>query len=113
MNVKTYDFQAFCRGELIRTNKKSIKNIGVVTGVCAVASTIPRIAYAAQPSIDHAFDPIISMLQQLAFPVATICIAWACLEAMIGKPASAVTRAKWAVLGYLAMRYAPDLLRHV
>jgi hypothetical protein len=143
LKTKTYDFRAFCQGELVKVKSGSgawsrandvmpVGNIaiGLVTGgtiaqyvsiAKAHADTLVHTAIPALTTggpgapvdIQHAFDPVITMLQQIAFPVASIVLAWACLQAMVGKPAAAVDRAKWAVLGYLAMRYAPEVLRHV
>jgi hypothetical protein len=136
MRVKTYDFRSFCSGELVRVKMNPHRYeviaasvggaVGLVfatiqaQGKTMVETAVPALAQSGHAvtatvpvSIDHAFDPVIAMLQQIAFPVASIVLAWACLQAMVGKPAAAVDRAKWAVLGYLAMRYAPEILRHV
>lgn len=136
MKTTAYDLRAFCRGELVKspTNERPWSNVsfafatGAATGMVmflehgmAQTKTMMETAVPALTShpamapatIDHAFDPVIAMLQQIAFPVASIVLAWACLQAMVGKPAAAVDRAKWAVLGYLAMRYAPEILRHI
>lgn len=123
--TKVYDFRAFCKGELVRVDTNRIQALAYANIGGAIAGLVPKAQVAeasmdsafpvtASPvSIDHAFDPVIAMLQQIAFPVASIVLAWACLQAMVGKPAAAVDRAKWAILGYLAMRYAPEILRHV
>lgn len=115
--MKTYDFRSFCRGELAeaKNEKESTKDLfffGSGIYIAAIES-YPHTITVAGGNIQSAFDPIISMLQSMAYPVAFTCIAWACLEAMIGKPASAVSRAKWAIIGYLAMRYVPALLKSI
>lgn len=124
MKTKTYDFRSFCQGELVCTDKREkLPQMAFLSAGAAVACTVnashraqaavPAMATQRAPDLQHAFDPVITMLQQMAFPVASIVLAWACLQAMIGKPAGAVDRAKWAIIGFLAMRYAPDLLRQI
>lgn len=122
MKTHTYDMQAFIQGQKVRTDIREWPEwVSVFSGAMVgnlqtvhatvVTKTIPAIGTA--PSIDHAFDPVILMLQQMAFPIASIVLAWACLRAMIGHPAQGVDQAKWAIIGYLAMRYAPEILRHI
>lgn len=118
MSVKTttIDFRSFCRGEVVE--KDSLNKDGVLfssaTGILVAYNQVyPQAQVVVGGDIQKAFDPIIAMLQNMSYPVAFICIAWACLEAMIGKPASAVSRAKWAIIGYLAMRYVPALLKSI
>lgn len=112
----TYDFRSFCRGELVEKRDTLSKNdilFSSGTGILVAYSQIYPQTIPVGGNIQQAFDPIIVILQNMAYPVAFICIAWACLEAMIGKPASAVSRAKWAIIGYLAMRYVPALLKSI
>lgn len=127
MRTHTYDFASFCQGELVHTDvpeREMPRWMATTSGALiatmqtahatVVTKAVPALSGATvAPSIDHAFDPVILMLQQMAFPVASIVLAWACLRAMIGHPAQGVDQAKWAIIGYLAMRYAPEILRHV
>ena len=118
VRTRTYDFRAFCGGALVETPPRlsqRAKAASVALGG-ALGALAPQVALASPThpvSLDHAFDPVITMIEQMAFPVASIVLAWACLEAMIGRPAQAVSRAKWAVIGYLAIRYAPGILRQI
>lgn len=114
MKTKTYDFHSFVSdGKLVRTDEHQSPFHIVVAS--AGASMVPGMASAQvqQPDISTAFDPVIVMLQNMALPIASIVLAWACLQAMIGHPAQAVDKAKWAVLGYLAMKYVPGLLKSI
>lgn len=116
MRAKVYDFRAFVSdGRLVRTDTQQSPVHLIVAG--AGATLAPSMAFAktsvAEPDITTAFDPVIAMLQDMALPIASIVLAWACLQAMIGHPAQAVDKAKWAVLGYLAMRYVPGLLKSI
>ncbi|WP_206922811.1 hypothetical protein [Alicyclobacillus suci] len=114
MRTKTYDFRSFVsEGRLVRTDSVTQHSVAKLCALLAGAIAAPSVACAGtpQPDIKDAFDPVIHMLQDMALPVASIVLAWACLQAMIGHPAQAVDKAKWAVLGYLAMRYVPGLLK--
>ncbi|MFB5192709.1 hypothetical protein [Alicyclobacillus fastidiosus] len=114
MRTKTYDFRSFIsNGQLIRIDDVAQHNAAKLSALFAGVFASPGVAFAGttQPDIRDAFDPVIHMLQDMALPVASIVLAWACLQAMIGHPAQAVDKAKWAVLGYLAMKYVPGLLK--
>jgi hypothetical protein len=68
MSIKTYDFRAFCRGELVQTDVKSNSIWLATEGVGLTSASLQKAALAAPPavyasisSIDHAFDPVIQI----------------------------------------------------
>lgn len=114
MKTKTYDFRSFVAdGKLVRTDERQNPFHIMVASGGTVMAPVMATAQVQQPDIATAFDPVIVMLQNMALPIASIVLAWSCLQAMIGHPAQAVDKAKWAVLGYLAMKYVPGLLKSI
>lgn len=113
MRTRAYDFRSFVSDGRLVPIATATGAGGLIVQLSTVTAQAATTAASAPGSIDHAFDPVIHMLQQMSFPVASIVIIWACLRAMTGQPAQAVDQAKWAVAGYVAMRYAPELLRHI
>jgi hypothetical protein len=60
--------------------------------------------------ITSAFNPIITLLQAVSYPIAFVCAAMAILLIMIGQKRKGLEIIKWAVIGYLLMQLLPGLM---
>lgn len=60
--------------------------------------------------ITSAFNPIITLVQGVTYPLCFICIALGILLLMIGQKRKGLEIIKWAVVGYLLMQLLPGLM---
>lgn len=60
--------------------------------------------------ITHAFNPVIQLVQAIAFPLAFISISLACLLMLLGQKHKAMEIIKYATIGYLLMQLVPSLM---
>jgi len=60
--------------------------------------------------IMHAFDPLIQLIQGLAYPVTFIMFSAGFLVMISGKPQRGLQMMKWAALGYLGMMFLPAIM---
>lgn len=58
-----------------------------------------------------AFDPLISLIQNLAYPIAGVMIAGGCLFIMIGSKEKGVDMLRNAAIGYILVQLSPLLLK--
>lgn len=58
-----------------------------------------------------AFDPLINLIQNLAYPIAGIMIAGGCLMVMVGMKDKGVDMLRNAAIGYILVQLSPLLLK--
>lgn len=76
------------------------------------ADAIPAMAAAGtQESIMHAFDPLIHLIKNLAYPIAGVMIAGGCLFIMVGNREAGMKMLTNAALGYVLVQLSPLLLK--
>ncbi|HDR7875924.1 hypothetical protein AB1I77_25455 [Bacillus paranthracis] len=63
-----------------------------------------------QKRIIHAFDPVISLIQGISYPVAFIMISTGFLLIMTGQKHRGLSCIKWASIGYVGAQLAPALM---
>ena len=85
--------------------------------IALTASTLflaPATTHAASlaPSgvLIHAFWPIISLLQGIAFPVAFLGMAGGMLMISVGQRRKGLDMVKWAAIGYIGMQLVPGMM---
>jgi hypothetical protein len=61
--------------------------------------------------IIKAFDPLIDLMQGLAYPLCYLTCAVAVLFIIIGQRKKAFELAKWSIVGYLAAQWLPAFLK--
>lgn len=61
--------------------------------------------------IMDAFDPLINLIQGLAYPVAFIMLVLGCLLLMLGQKHKGINVLKWAVIGYIAIQFIPGIMQ--
>lgn len=110
MKTKTYDFKAFMK----REHKNKIKPPTTELIPLATAPFIPLKTYAAEQSIQSqmmtAFDPLIDLIQGLAYPVAMVCVLGGALFVMIGNSEKGFSMMQKAGLGYVIVMISPMIL---
>lgn len=58
----------------------------------------------------HSFDPLVIMIQALAYPVALVMVLGGCLCIMIGNKEKGFSMIQLAGIGYILVQLAPTLL---
>lgn len=119
LNVKT---------EEIPKKKKigvGLATTGLIAGGMAASSfplfphAVPAMATMPMPilgfgsistKIIHAFDPVVSLLQGLSFPICLIYLTCGFFVIAAGKKQQGIAMIKWACLGYLGIQFAPALM---
>lgn len=74
-----------------------------ITAMAAAANT--------QETIMHAFDPLIHLIKNLAYPIAGVMIAGGCLFIMVGNREAGMKMLTNAALGYVLVQLSPLLLK--
>jgi hypothetical protein len=62
-------------------------------------------------SILHAFDPLIDLIQALAYPIAGVMIAGGCLFIMCGNREKGMGMLQNAAIGYILVQLSPMMLK--
>lgn len=109
MKTKTYDFKAFVRNE----HTSNIKPPKLSLIPLAAAPLIPTVTHAEsniQTKMMSAFDPLINLIQGLAYPVAMIVVLGGSIFVMIGNSEKGFSMMQKAGLGYLLVMIAPMIL---
>lgn len=78
------------------------------------ALNITTQAFAATPetSLVEALNPLIQMVQDLAFPVGIVVASWGLIEVMVGQP-NGKQKIKLSLIGYIGMYLIPTLFRAI
>lgn len=58
----------------------------------------------------HAFMPIVSLIQGLAFPVSFLGMAGGMLLVSVGQRHKGIQMVKWAAVGYIGMQFVPGMM---
>lgn len=89
---------------------KTLASIPIsIAGMSVMTSTTKAHAEAAYTLI-HAFDPLIEIIQSLAYPVGFVMICAGFLVIMTGNKTKGIHIIKWAALGFLGMQFAPGIM---
>jgi hypothetical protein len=81
-----------------------------LTGVADMFLLSAERAFAAGPSLSAAFEPVKNLLIDMADPLCYIMFVWGCIECIVGRPASGLSRMKYASIGYIAINWIPVLM---
>ena len=102
------DFLAESRKKEVSGENKFLR----VTSLTAALSTYASTASAAsiQDKIIHAFDPLIELVQALAYPVGFTMICAGFLVIMTGNRHKGLHIIKWAAIGFIGMQFAPGIM---
>lgn len=109
--MKTYDFKEFIRNEHLENIKKPTLSL-VPLAVAPLTHTMT--AHAAEQSMQakmiSAFDPIIDLVQSLAYPVAMVTVLAGGIALMVGNREKAFSLMTSAGIGYVVVMIAPMIL---
>lgn len=83
-----------------------------VTLSTAALSAYASTAEAAgiQEKIIHAFDPLVELIQALAYPFGFTMICAGFLVVMTGNRHKGLNLIKWAAIGFVGMQFAPGIM---
>ena len=106
--------------EQIKHNPKLAQILGGVLPLTLILGT--HSAYASPQASDpvfwdfakkkilHSFDPLIHMIQALAFPIAGVMIASGCIFIMVGNREKGMQMLQNAAIGYILVQLSPMML---
>lgn len=60
--------------------------------------------------IQHAFDPIIDLVQGVSYPVCFLMLSGGMLLVMTGQKHRGIQMIKWAAIGYIGLQFAPAIM---
>ena len=109
MKTKTYNFSEFMRNE----HESKVKPPKASLLPLAAAPFMPVAAHAettVKERMMNAFDPLIDLVQGLAYPVAMVVVLGGALFVMIGNSEKGFSLMQRAGLGYLLVMIAPMIL---
>ncbi len=110
MKTKTYDFKAFIRGEHLEKVKPPTLSL-IPLAAAPVLSTIKVSAETSiQAKMMTAFNPLIELIQGMAYPVAMIVVLGGAIFVMIGNSDKGFSMMQKAGLGYVIVMIAPMIL---
>jgi hypothetical protein len=105
--------------EHVKHNPKLASILGGVLPLTLVLGThsafaspqaVPVIGGAVKDKIIHSFDPLIDLIQALAFPIAGVMIAGGCLFIMVGNRERGMQMLQNAAMGYILVQLSPLML---
>jgi hypothetical protein len=76
-----------------------------------VDMAVPVLGSATKGTILHAFDPLIDLIQALAYPIAGVMIAGGCLFIMVGNKEKGMQMLQNAAIGYILVQLSPMILK--
>ncbi|MBT2599069.1 MULTISPECIES: hypothetical protein [unclassified Oceanobacillus] len=106
MKTKTYDFKAFMKREHIKQVKAPTTSLIPL----AAAPFIPSTVFAEetiQNKMMSAFDPLIDLIQGMAYPVAMVVVLGGALFVMIGNSDKGFSMMQKAGMGYVLCMLLP------
>lgn len=109
MKTKTYDFRSFMKGQ--HETKSNPPTLSLIP--LAIVPLTPSTAFAQadiQSKMMGAFDPLIGLIQGLAYPVAMVVVLGGAIFVMIGNSDKGFGMMQKAGLGYLLVMIAPMIL---
>lgn len=111
------DWHAFMAGE-VRPKQSAVVAIvpAVTAGVLATIGieglTIAQANMITNKMI-HAFNPLISLMQGLSYPVSFLGMAAGMLLISVGQRHRGIAMIKWAGIGYIGMQLVPAMMSMV
>jgi hypothetical protein len=104
--------------DFLNTNRsKEVSTLTESKFLPVMLSTAALSAYSSTASaagigdkIIHAFDPLIEIIQALAYPVGFTMICAGFLVIMTGNRHKGLHIIKWAAIGYIGMMFAPGIM---
>lgn len=101
-----------------RNNVKSVakKAIAVLSPLPLFLAHQVTVATAASGNgstrkmIEVAFNPVIELLQGVAYPVAFLMISGGFIAFTLGQRSRGIEMIKWAAIGYLGLQLAPSMM---
>lgn len=109
MKTKTYDFKSFIRKE----HEPTVKPPTFSLIPLAAAPFVPAKAFAQESvkeKMMNAFDPIIELIQGMAYPVAMVVVLGGAIFVMIGNSDKGFSMMQKAAMGYMLVMIAPMIL---
>lgn len=111
MKTKTYDFREFIRCEhVVDVKPPKMSLIPLATAPLWHTMTVHAAEQSIQSQMMTAFNPLIDLIQGMAYPVAMVCVLGGALFVMIGNNEKGFSMMQKAGLGYVIVMIAPMIL---
>ncbi|MNY85675.1 hypothetical protein D3C78_18740 [compost metagenome] len=85
----------------IVVSEKTERNLLHMLSMAPVAATVP---------IAERFEPLMTLLMDLAGPVCRIMFILGFVMVIVGKPRQGIDKMKWAAIGYIGIQWTPMLM---
>lgn len=108
MKTRTYNFHDFMQDQHLKKVKPPVEALPLVA-----APFVPITAFAeqsVQTKMMNAFDPLIGLIQGMAYPIAMVVVLGGALFVMIGNNEKGFGMMQKAGLGYVIVMIAPMIL---
>lgn len=63
-----------------------------------------------QAIVTNAFQPVIDLMQGIAYPLCFLMVSGSFLLIMLGQRAKGINMLKWAAIGYIGLQFAPTIM---
>lgn len=110
MRTKTYDFKSFIRNEHESVIKPPTMSLIPLAAAPLLSSTKVFAEESIQSQMITAFNPLIDLIQGMAYPVAMVCVLGGALFVMIGNSEKGFSMMQKAGLGYVIVMISPMIL---
>lgn len=111
--VESYSIKEFMSGAYKLKEKEPnpvLYGLGLGTSL-AFGGFHPVAAADMTTRIISAFDPIISLVQGIAYPVTFLMISGGFLLIILGQRSKGLAMMKWAGVGYIGLQFAPAIMQ--
>ncbi|GLG01193.1 hypothetical protein Alches_12320 [Alicyclobacillus hesperidum subsp. aegles] len=107
------EWDAFFQGEIRPKDVAAVRALPAMAagalGVVAVTMPTAQASVIAS-AMTHAFQPVIAVIQGLAYPISFISMAGGMLLISVGQRHRGISMIKWAAIGYLGMQLLPGIM---
>src|SRR5690348_13175134 len=107
----TYNFREFMNGDHKKENnvESSIGTFPLFAG--ATVTPTGFVGDYVGDKIIGAFDPIIQLMQGLAYPIGFLTLSGGFILIMLGQKHKGIHMIKWACIGYVGLQFAPAIMK--
>lgn len=106
MKTKTYDFKSFIRNEHEKKIKPPTMSL-IPLATAPLWNSVKVSAESIESEMRSAFDPLIDLIQGMAYPIAMVVVLGGALFVMIGNSEKGFSMIQRAGMGYVLISILP------
>lgn len=101
----------FAEINLSEEENKQIKKWIAAGAIVYVLKSDPSMAMGIEDGIIKAFDPLISLMQGISYPITFLMLSGGFILIIMGQKSKGLTMIKWAAVGYIGLQFAPAIMK--